>query len=148
MDSRSPDDVQTFVQAFVDQSHEARRTKFQFAIVLPECGRLIGSTGVRIDPDDSGRGNLGYEIHPDLWGRGYATEATEAMLALGFTSLGLRRIWAECNNENHASLGVLGKLGMRREAVLREHNYYKDRFWDQALFGIDRAEWMGRGGRQ
>jgi RimJ/RimL family protein N-acetyltransferase len=49
------------------------------------------------------------------------TEAASALVGFGFTHLGLHRIWATCAVDNIGSRRVLEKLGMTREAHLREH---------------------------
>ena len=88
-------------------------------------------------------GNIGYELNPDYWGRGYATEAAWAMLSrsYGFDHLGLPRIWAELNAENAASAHVLEKVGMRREAHFREQDYFKGRWWGGMVHAILDREW-------
>jgi RimJ/RimL family protein N-acetyltransferase len=106
--------VRQFVAGFVSQQHERPRTRFQLAIALGD--QLIGNCGVRVNDPARREGNIGYELDPRHWGRGYATEAASAVLAFGFEELGLHRVWAECVAENAASARVLEKLGMRREA--------------------------------
>src|SRR5207248_8877867 len=92
------------------------REVFQLAITLPdEEGQLIGSCGVRVNDRTRREGNIGYELTPDFWGRGYATEAAWAMLSYGFDRLGLHRIWAELNAENAASAHVLEKVACDRK---------------------------------
>ena len=55
--------------------------------------------------------------------------------------LGAHRIWAECVADNTGSARVLEKLGMRREAHFREHQYYRDRWWDTLIYSILAHEW-------
>lgn len=57
--------------------------------------------------------NLGYLLARSVWGRGYATEACLAALNFGFNSAGLKRIVGVTHPENHASVRVLEKIGMR-----------------------------------
>ncbi|MCG3142018.1 MAG: Spermidine N(1)-acetyltransferase [Anaerolineae bacterium] len=84
---------------------------------------------------------MGYEIDPKVWGNGYATEAAEALLQFGFTTLQLHRIWAEALAANENSIHVLEKLGMRQEGRLREKEFFKGRFWDTVIYGILAEEW-------
>jgi [ribosomal protein S5]-alanine N-acetyltransferase len=127
--------VREFVgRQIASQSHVPRHS-FQVAITLPaEHSRLIGNCGVRVNDPERREGNIGYELAPADWGRGYGTEAARAVLAYGFDQLGLHRIWAECVADNVASAHVLEKLGMRREATFREHTYFKDRWWDSLIY--------------
>ena len=138
---RTAEDVQAFVQRFIDWQDEQPRTRFQFAITLRSEGRLIGSCGIRKETATSQQADLGYEIAPSHWGRGYATEAARAVLAFGFDELELHRIQAFCLAENTASARVLEKLGMQREGRLRENRWMKGRWWDSLVYGILQDEW-------
>jgi ribosomal-protein-alanine N-acetyltransferase len=142
---RDEPSVRAFVGALVALQHEQPRRKFQLAVTLPaEGGRLIGNCGLRIDDAEGRQGNIGYELDPRYWGRGYATEAARAMVALGFERFGLHRIWSWCVADNTASAHVLEKLGMRREGHLREREYYKGRWWDQLIYAVLDREWPTR----
>jgi [ribosomal protein S5]-alanine N-acetyltransferase len=55
---------------------------------------------------------LTYELLPELWGRGLATEAARACLRHAFEEVGLRRVIAGADAPNAASLRVIEKLGM------------------------------------
>lgn len=57
--------------------------------------------------------DVGYELDPNFWGVGYATEAATAVLNFGFAELKVHRIWANAVAENIASLRVLEKIGMQ-----------------------------------
>lgn len=141
-DSRSPEDVRQFVQIFLDQQKQDPRLKFQFAVTLRWTGQLIGNCGVRRNARDAREGDIGYELNSRFWGKGYATEAARAVVEFGFSQLGLHRITAWCIVENMGSARVLEKLGMRQEGCLREHDYFKDRWWDVLLYGILYDEWQ------
>lgn len=140
-ESRTPEEVQAFVGMFLDMRREQPRSKFQLAIVERESGRLIGSCGIRKETPDALEAELGYELAPDMWGNGYATEAARAMVTFGFRELGVHRIWANCIADNGPSTRVLGRLGMRLEGRLREKEYFKGRWWDMLLYGLLESEW-------
>lgn len=89
---------------------------------------------------------MGYELNPDHWGRGYATEATRALVTLGFTTLGLHRIWSSCIADNVASARVLTNVGMQLEGRLHENEYFKGRYWDTLIFGLLVGEWPSQTG--
>lgn len=82
------------------------------AVLLHDAGtvRLIGGVGLHPAGDDI---ELGYWLTPDMWGRGYATEAAGAMVAIGRSALGLRRVVSAYFLDNPASGNVLAKLGFR-----------------------------------
>jgi [ribosomal protein S5]-alanine N-acetyltransferase len=88
---------------------------------------------------------LGYELHPDYWGHGYATEAAWSMLAFGFHTLPLQRVWAQCLAENMASVRVLERLGMRPERCQRpQHTWMQNRWWDRVAYTIDKTAWRAQ----
>lgn len=133
---RTAADVRAFVQMFVEQQRASPRAKYQLAVTLKEDGRLIGNCGVRLESPGALQADIGYELNPDYWGRGYASEAAQAVVDYGFSQLGVHRIWASCLADNAASARVLEKLGMRLEGRLRENEYFKGRWWDTLIYAI------------
>jgi len=138
---RTEAEVREFVQMFVDQQAERPRRKFQLAITLPNSQHVIGSCGLRRKPENEWEADIGYELAPEYWGRGYATEAALAMVNLGFRDFGLHRISSWLIADNTASARVLEKVGLRPEGRLRENEYFKERWWDTLLYGLLRSEW-------
>lgn len=76
----------------------------------------VGAIGLTFEGH---RVTTGYAIAHDFWGRGYATEATRAIVALAAGLDGVYRVWAFCDVDNHASARVLEKAGLIREGVFR-----------------------------
>jgi RimJ/RimL family protein N-acetyltransferase len=74
---------------------------------------VVGSAGF-IAPPDNGTIELGYGIHTDHRGAGYATEAAAALVRWGLARDGTSRVVARCADTNAASIRVLEKVGMRR----------------------------------
>ena len=134
-------DARAFVAMFVNEQSEQPRHRFQLAITLPENGQLIGACGIRRKPDNDWEADIGYELSPDFWGQGYATESARAMVNFGFHELHLHRISSWCIAENIASARVLERLGFRQEGRLRRHEYFKRRWWDTLLFALLLDEW-------
>jgi [ribosomal protein S5]-alanine N-acetyltransferase len=145
--ARTPNAVQDFVQLFLANQREQPRTKFQLAIILKASHQLIGSCGIRMQSVDAYEADIGYELSPEHWGRGYATEAATAMVTFGFTDLRVHRIWSWCVADNVGSARVLQKLGMRLEGRLRDKEYYKGRWWDTLMFAVLEDEWRAHTGQ-
>ena len=108
---RSEAEVREFVQMFVNQQADRPRRKFQLAITLPDSGRLIGDCGIRRKPGNHWEADIGYELSPEYWGRGYATEAAERALVWANRTWGRRYVVAGHFSDNPASGQVLCKLG-------------------------------------
>ena len=84
---RTPEDVQRFVQMFIDQQAEQPRRKFQLAVTLKTIGQLVGNCGIRLASVDAHEADIGYELSSNHWGYGYATEAAHAIVQFGFAEL-------------------------------------------------------------
>ena len=140
-EDRSPEAVREFVGMFLAQQAAQPRIKFQLAVALKSSGQLIGNCGIRKESAGALEADIGYELSPDHWGHGYATEAARAIVEFGFTSLRVHRIWSWCVADNVGSARVLEKIGMRPEGRLRDKDRYKDRWWDRLLFAILDDEW-------
>ncbi len=91
---------------------------------------------------------LAWELHRDYWRKGYGTEIGEKLLRLGFETLALRRIVADCNTLNLGSYRIMEKIGMRREAhyvkYYRGNSALGHAWCDKYLYAILREEWMER----
>jgi ribosomal-protein-alanine N-acetyltransferase len=141
MVGHTPKEAQEFVNRQIARQSEQPRTKFQLVVELKAEHRLIGNCGIRRDSPQATQADIGYELDPQYWGQGYATEAARAMLEFGFVHLKMHRIWAECIADNDRSRRVLEKLGMRQEARLREVEFFKGRWWDRLIYAILEDEW-------
>jgi RimJ/RimL family protein N-acetyltransferase len=63
--------------------------------------------------------DIGFAFLPKFWGKGYAIEAGAAVVELGKTAYGLRRIVAITSPDNNSSIKVLERLGMRFEGLIQ-----------------------------
>lgn len=105
------------------RSREEDGVEHQWAITLPD-DEFVGSIGIATPPGTS-TGHIGYWIGHAYWNRGYATEATRAVIEYGFGTFRLGRIEAMCFPGNPASARVLEKAGMAFEES-REAHLVKD----------------------
>jgi len=110
------------------------------AITAGGSGELIGAVGLAISQRFD-RAEIGYWIGKPYWGQGYCTEASQAVMAYGFTEVSLNRIYAVHFKRNPASGRVMQKLGMKQEGLLRQHIKKWDRYEDMVVYGILRSEW-------
>ena len=79
---RTPEAVREFVSWFMNHQIQEPRIKFQMAVVLKSNNQLIGNCGVRMEKADDLEANIGYELNPQYWNFGYATEAAHAIVDL------------------------------------------------------------------
>jgi RimJ/RimL family protein N-acetyltransferase len=105
----------------------------------PLHGRLIGTVLLLEMPNnENGEIEIGWHLHPDAWGRGYAPEAARAILEHGFAA-GLPEINAVTHLTNDNSMAVCRKIGMTDRGVV--HTWYDD---PSQHFVITKDEWSTR----
>lgn len=103
-------------------------------------GQLIGAAAVWTTDERHRCGELGYSLNQRYWGRGYATEAAQLLLELGFGTLDLHRLTATCAPQNTASRRVLEKAGLNYEGLLRGHKLINSQRRDSLLFAKLRTD--------
>jgi RimJ/RimL family protein N-acetyltransferase len=90
---------------------------------------------------------IGWALHPDAQGQGYALEAVRALLRICFdpapAGLGLRRVVALCFADNEPSWRLMEKVGMRREAHNVQESLHRDKGWlDGYAYALLADEWL------
>ena len=141
---RTEDDARAFVGLFLDWQREIPRRRYQLAITRGSDHRLIGNCGIRCNPDKVTQAELGYELNPDHWGQGYATEAAAAILEFAFRQLELQRITSWCIADNVASGRVLERLGFQMQRRSHAAEFFKGRWWDTLHYTLTADQWHDR----
>jgi RimJ/RimL family protein N-acetyltransferase len=124
------------------EGHIARASDEGVVLAIDLDGELIGTANVAVG--EHGQGEVGFMLHPDHHGHGYATEAAAAILELAFGTYGLHRVFGRVEPRNTASVRVLERLGMRKEAHLVENEWVKGEWQSEAVYAILAREWRGR----
>ncbi|WP_378175934.1 GNAT family N-acetyltransferase [Aquimarina sp. SS2-1] len=117
------------------------RKEFVFSIKLLNTSEFLGLISLKIGTPKYRIGSVWYKLHPDFWGKGYATEATKRILQLGFKDLELHRIEAGCAVDNMGSIRVLEKVGMIREGRKRKVLPLKTGWSDNYEYAILHEDW-------
>lgn len=128
---------QRLAQTGVAPEHEAMVP----AAVEAATGRVVGEFMLRARSSEPGNGEIGWSVHPEFQGRGFATEGARELLRVGFEDLGLHRIRAGADPRNVASIRVMERLGMRREAHLVQSEHIKGEWVDEVIYAILESEW-------
>jgi len=136
----SEEDSLEFVQQVLADSKEIPRSRFVFSVIVDD--KLIGSGEINIQDFIDRKGEIGYIVHPDYWGLGYATEVAKVLIEFGFAQLGLHRISATCDPRNIGSVKVLEKAGMVHEGTIRDDFLIHTGWRDSYLYGILEQEWL------
>jgi RimJ/RimL family protein N-acetyltransferase len=141
---RTQDEVHAALIRALDEGKEtlAENGDFMlFAWELRSTGKVIGQSNLSLKSVDDKCGEFGYVTHQDFQRRGYALEASKAILGFAFNSYDLHRIIANIDTRNAGSSALATKLGMRLEGTFREAEMLKGRWSDIWLYAILRTEW-------
>lgn len=105
-----------WISDLVFHNRQQPRSAHNSLMVERETGQIIGWIGFG-KPSHDGIGDLdfGYALARGYWGKGYMTEALNALLHFAFTELNAQSVFGECEVMNIGSSRVMEKAGMQRD---------------------------------
>lgn len=109
-------------------------------LAIEREGHYVGEVGIGQASAAHRQWEIGYVVLPDAWGEGIGTEAALMMTRLAFAS-GAHRVSGRIDARNEGSARVLERIGMRREAHLRENEFVKGEWVDEVIYAITEDEW-------
>lgn len=135
--------VHRYIERQLSYQPFERDRVFDLAVACKLDGKVIGLlTLVRKEQV----GAIGWALGVEFRGHGYAAEAAGALLDYAFASLGLHRVEAETGCHNEPSWRLMERLGMRREAHLRETTVGDGQWLDSYVYALLAGEWAGTHG--
>ncbi len=105
-----------------------------WAITVKGSPQLLGYIGFWRILKEHHRAEIGYALHPDLWGQGLTSEAVAAVVDHGFRKIGLHSVEAAVTPDNTASIRVLERNGFVREGHLKENILVNGIFRDTLIY--------------
>ncbi len=114
------------------------------SVVVELNSQVIGDIALRPADDTRSVGSIGWVFNPSHGGHGYATEAVAAIIDVAFEHYGMHRIKAQLDVRNTDSARLCARLGMTKEAHLRQEWWNKGEWTDNAIYGLLRSEWAGQ----
>jgi ribosomal-protein-alanine N-acetyltransferase len=129
--------------ALVNEIHDAfeRQVMLKWGVARRADNVIIGTTTLYNLDFTNRRAEVGYALGRGYWGQGYMNEALQALLSYCFETLNLRRLEADVDPRNQASIQTLERLGFRREGYLRERWEVAGEIQDALFYGLLRREW-------
>jgi RimJ/RimL family protein N-acetyltransferase len=110
-----------------------------FAVEERATGRFVGRAGLHRPEEEDWPGlEVGWTLHPDVWGRGYATEAGAASLAYAFGVVGVSEAFSVILPENHRSQAVARRLGL---TLIEERSLSSFPDAPHGIWRVGRAQW-------
>ncbi|MEH6941314.1 GNAT family N-acetyltransferase [Bacillus sp. JJ722] len=114
--------------------------EYPLAVVCKESEEIVGTITLRVDKNNN-KGELGYWIGKDYWGKGYASEAVRRIIRFGFAELNLNKIWASAISRNKASIKVLEKANLQKEGTLKQNRLLLGNYEDVDVYGLLKVEY-------
>jgi len=108
----------------------------RWCIVTKTEGTVIGTLGFHNWAPRHHRAEIGYDLTPLQWGKGYMSEALYAAIANGFDLMKLSRVEAIVYPENKGSVELLKKQGFQLEGILRKYFCLDGEGYDHALYSL------------
>lgn len=126
--------AEAFVDFFANSYKEKRGIRW--GIERKGNQGIIGTIGFNGWSPKHKRAEIGYEIHPEHWRKGYTSEALLKVIQYGFDELGLTRIGAVVFTENAPSNNLLSKVGFQKEGILRDYMYQNGKANDTYVYSL------------
>ena len=121
-----------------DWAHDG--DSLRLALSPRDSEELVGEIALTLVDAQSAQVEIGWALHPDHTGRGYASEAAGTAVDLAFERLGAHRVFARLDSLNTASARVCERLGMRHEATLHESHRQLGEWRDELLYAVLESE--------
>ncbi|WP_300289930.1 GNAT family N-acetyltransferase [Brevundimonas sp.] len=106
--------------------------------VIERDGVVIGKAGFWKLPE------VGYILHPDHWGQGFAGEAVAASIDHVFGTRDVDDLTADVDPENTASIRLLERLGFVKTGFAERTWEVGGEWKDSLYYGLSRADWSAR----
>jgi RimJ/RimL family protein N-acetyltransferase len=112
--------------------------------IVERDGIFLGEVGIGLDSEIHRNVEVGYVFDSKYSGQGFATEAVESLLPLGFNELDAHRMLARLDARTVASARLAQRLGMRLEAHFQENEFVKGEWTDEQVYALLKSEWLAR----
>lgn len=103
----------------LESINKVPRTKYTLIITRLDDLKPVGRVIIWEIDSSIKEWEIGWDVHPDYIGKGYAPEAAKALLEFTFNELKAHRVQALCNDKNINSEKVMIKIGMKKEGTCR-----------------------------
>lgn len=101
-----------------------------------QSGEYVGQGGIHQISWENKLGRLSIIVKREYWNRGYAQEILPALINYAFKKLKLHKIWLMHWKENKKAGHLYKKLGFRKEGILKDEYFWKDKYHDMIRMAI------------
>jgi len=139
--TESVDVVQSYIRGLATIEPGTPGSWYQVGIFLRAGGKLIGDCGFRVLESDPEQAEIGITLAPEFQGKGYATEALQAILDYLLVMLEKHRVFGSVDPRNVSSMRLLPRVGLRQEAHFVKSLWFRGEWVDDVIFAILANEW-------
>ena len=140
-ESWSEEEGRRFIEGQMTLHPDVQGTWFQMAIELVEVGKIIGDCGLHTLADRPGQVEIGITMACEHQCKGYATESVNCLLGYVFGKIAKHRVIAVADTRNTPAVGLLERVGMRREGHFIQNIWFKGEWGDEYLYALLEQEW-------
>jgi RimJ/RimL family protein N-acetyltransferase len=128
---------------FIKKTQQEMRKKkaYEFGIELRKTKESIGTINLVSINYKNKNAEMGIWLAKKYWGQGLAREALNLIIQFGFKNLELKRIQARVLHKNNQTQELLKKVGFKLEGRLRRKTHFKNKWYDDLIYGILREEY-------
>lgn len=127
-----------------DLESDAQGNSMCWAVTFKGHDKMIGKCILFQFSQQNRRAEIGYLLNREYWRQGLMHQALEAVIDFAFNTLDLHRIEADVDTQNAGSLGILKKLGFRREGLFKERWFVYNEWQDSVMLGLLKQDWLAR----
>ncbi len=131
--------VEELIDKYIGQTEAG--SAFRWEVIEKSSGECIGQASYFLVDKNNHFGEIEYCIGRAFQGKGYATEATRAVIAYGFEKIGFHKVQICCRPSNVSSKRVIDKCGFTHEGTLRDYFFRNGGYEDRMFFSILKSEY-------
>ena len=110
--------------------------KYRWAVIEKESGECIGQIAYFLVDESNSWGEIEYCIGTAYQGKGYATEATKAVIDYGFDKIGFNKVQICVRPSNIKSKRVIEKCGFEYEGTLRDYFFIDGKYEGRMYYSL------------